>query len=86
MNNNAFVQKAELANATFNAMFNPNPENFSKFSTELQKNNIECSQLPDKTKKILKIWKDLGHELFGTKDHDKARLLYSQMDRLLSEY
>ena len=83
MNNNKVVKKAELANATFNAMFNPNPENFSKFSTELQKNNIECSKLPDKTKQILKIWKDLGHELLGTNNYDRAKLLYSQMDRLL---
>ena len=75
-----FQQKSELAKATINAMAWPTPENFSKFLTELDKTDIECSQLSDREKEILKLWQDLRHELFTTLNYDKARLIYTQID------
>lgn len=83
MNPKELHQKSELAKATFNAMAWPTCENVSKFTTELVKTDIECSQLSDRDKEILKLWKDIGHELFFSHNYDKARLLYSQMDNLL---
>ena len=83
MNSNEYTQKVKLAYAFHNAMFNPTSDNVSKLSTEWTKTDIECSQLPDRVKEILKIWIDLGHELFVTHNYDQARVLYSKVDFLL---
>ncbi len=83
MNPKEFQQKSELAKATFNAMALPTYENVSKFTTELVKTDIEYSQLSDRDKEILKLWKDIGHELFSSHNYDKVRLLYTQLDNLL---
>ena len=83
MKPNEIHQKSELAKATFNALSWPTPENLSKFSTELAKTDIECSQLSDREKEVLKLWQDLRHELFTTFNYDKARILYTQIDTLI---
>lgn len=78
-----FKQKTELANATFNAMFSPNPETLSKFATECVKTDIERSPLSDNQKEFLKLWKDLGHELFATQNIKNAKAIYCKLDSLL---
>lgn len=83
MNNKEWEQKAKLANATLNAICSPTFENVSKFATELNKTDIEHSNLSDKEKEILKAWQDLGHELFTTRNYDKARSLYGYINGLL---
>ena len=83
MNNKEWEQKAKLANATLNAICSPTSENVSKFATELNKTDIELSNLPYKEKEILKAWQDLGHELFTTRNYDKARSLYEYINGLL---
>ena len=50
MNNKEWEQKAKLANATLNAICSPTSENVSKFATELNKTDIEHSNLSDKEK------------------------------------
>ena len=75
--------KAKLAKATLNAMICPTSENVYKFATELNKTDIELSNLSDIEKEILQAWQDLGHELFTTHNYNKARLLYTHINNLL---
>lgn len=85
MTNKEFEQRVKLANAAANTYFWPSAENLSKFSAEIEKTKIECSNLPEREKEILKAWQDLGHELFVTHNYDMARAIYTQISRLLKQ-
>lgn len=85
MTNKEFEQRVKLANAGANTFCFPSPENLSKFSAEIEKTKIECSNLPDREKELLKAWQDLGHELFITHNYDMARAIYTQISGLLKQ-
>ncbi len=76
-------QKLALTNAFGNVISNPSAETFSKFATECAKTDIERSPLSDKEKEFRKTWKDLGHELFATKNIKMAQDLYCKLDSML---